>query len=91
MRTHNKTIVRLVSNTQFNHLASVRRWASNTTASSAESASDEVEWKQAKPYNEIPGHRPLPVIGSMCALLPLVGKITKIQIFSAPNFNYCNC
>lgn len=35
---------------------------------------DVVEWNNAKPYEAIPGLKSLPVIGTMWAMLPLVGK-----------------
>lgn len=35
------------------------------------------EWRNAKPYDEIPGLRSFPVIGTSWVLFPYVGKVTQ--------------
>lgn len=35
------------------------------------------EWEAARPYSEIPGPQPLPLIGNTFRFLPVIGKINK--------------
>ena len=34
----------------------------------------ELEWQSAKPFNKIPGHRSLPLLGTTWVTMPLIGN-----------------
>lgn len=38
---------------------------------------DEVEWKNAKPFDEIPGLRSVPLFGTFWGMLPLIGTLSS--------------
>lgn len=42
----------------------------------------DLEWENAKPYEEIPGLKSLPVIGTGWVFLPIVGKTHKIHVLN---------
>lgn len=42
------------------------------------SAPDAENWNNAKPFEQIPGYRILPVIGTMHSMLPVVGDCSAI-------------
>lgn len=46
------------------------------------------EWKAAKPFDQIPGHKVLPFIGSTWALFPVVGNETRLRNSKATSQNY---
>lgn len=37
------------------------------------------EFANAKPYNEVPGPKPIPILGNTWRLLPVIGKYSSIQ------------
>ncbi|XP_068143718.1 probable cytochrome P450 301a1, mitochondrial [Drosophila tropicalis] len=41
-----------------------------------EGASSTREWQNALPYNEIPGPKPLPILGNTWRLMPIIGQYT---------------
>lgn len=43
----------------------------STTVTTAE----DVEWAQAKPFDQIPGLKSLPILGTAWAMFPVVGKV----------------
>jgi hypothetical protein len=38
------------------------------------------EWNEAKPFDQIPGAKPWPLIGTLWQFLPFVGNYLKIKI-----------
>jgi hypothetical protein len=40
------------------------------------------EWQQAKPYEEIPGPKPYPVVGNLWRFLPGIGKLLFILFYN---------
>ena len=49
-----------------------RRW--NTTVANRITEDELTEWEQAKPFEQMPGNRSLPVIGTLWTLFPVVGQ-----------------
>ena len=43
-------------------------------SSTSTTAADDVEWAQAKPFDQIPGLKSLPIIGTTWSMFPIVGK-----------------
>jgi len=72
-------LVRRVLSTNKSTAAVIRRWKANTSiqlsTTAADCAETVSEWDQAKPFEQIPGARPLPVVGTMWVLFPVVGKL----------------
>jgi hypothetical protein len=58
--------------------ALMRRWKTNTVSqplTTADECNETLsEWDQAKPFEQIPGARPLPIVGTTWVLFPIVGK-----------------
>lgn len=54
------------------------------TASSVASLKDEVQ-ECARPYSEVPGPKPLPLVGNTWRFLPFIGKV-KVK-FPCPQLN----
>lgn len=54
------------------------RWISKSVKREQEllepSLAETEEWSLAKPYSEVPGPRPLPLIGNTWRLLPIIGQ-----------------
>lgn len=43
-------------------------------------SNEQIEWENAKPYEEIPGRRSVPILGTTWAFMPIVGtKATAKQ------------
>lgn len=42
---------------------------------------DDDEWNSAKPFEEIPGIRKLPVVGTVWGFLPVVGNLTLFTVY----------
>jgi hypothetical protein len=53
--------------------AARRSGPAKCSASSAAALKDEVQ-ESARPYSEVPGPKPLPVVGNTWRFLPLIGK-----------------
>ena len=66
-----KIVTRQLSSSESKFFHTTKRWVTSRTT---EETVDDVEWEQAKPTDQIPGHRPLPVIGTIWSLLPVVGQ-----------------
>ncbi len=49
------------------------------TSSSNVSPEEDPEWKTAKPLEEMPGYRNLPILGTAWVILPIVGNIFIIK------------
>lgn len=45
------------------------------------SAVEDDEWNSAKPFEEIPGIRKLPVVGTVWGFLPVVGTLTLLTVY----------
>jgi hypothetical protein len=50
----------------------IKRW--NSTAAVTQARPE--EWGYAKPYEDIPGPKPLPVIGNAWRFIPHIGNVT---------------
>jgi hypothetical protein len=50
----------------------------NSTAAVAQERPE--EWDFAKPFEDIPGPRPLPVIGNVWRFIPHIGKVTYCSV-----------
>ncbi|XP_055839276.1 probable cytochrome P450 301a1, mitochondrial [Episyrphus balteatus] len=50
--------------------------ATATSASSATDVSSSKEWENALPYNEVPGPKPLPILGNTWRMMPIIGQYT---------------
>ena len=37
------------------------------------------KWNRAKPFNQIPGHKPLPIIGTAWAFFPVIGHGIEVE------------
>jgi hypothetical protein len=46
----------------------------NSTAAAAQARPE--EWDYAKPFEDIPGPKLLPIIGNTCRFIPLFGNVT---------------
>ncbi|XP_046491941.1 cytochrome P450 CYP12A2-like [Neodiprion pinetum] len=74
----NSTLVRLTL--AFSRSETIISKRSATTATGVQSQSTfDVEWKAAKPYESIPGPKPLPVLGNVLRFLPVVGEFQNIS------------
>lgn len=61
-----------IENTQIMCLVSQRSKATVAVNSSSNNDYDD-EWKTAKPFEEIPGYRSYPIVGTMWSMLPVIG------------------
>jgi hypothetical protein len=41
----------------------------------------ETKWKQARPYSDVPGPKPLPIVGNTWRFLPFVGTNTVLYTY----------
>lgn len=63
----------------FSHLKNSYRKVSTLTLSDGKSEEAfDVEWKSAKPYELIPGPKPLPLVGNILRFFPVIGKKYKL-------------
>jgi hypothetical protein len=44
------------------------------------------EWNNAKPFEDIPGPKPLPIIGNTWRFIPYIGKVNYL-IFNSLNYH----
>ncbi len=49
--------------------------------SSSNVSSEDPEWKAAKPFEQMPGYRNLPILGTLWAMLPIVGNYIGLIIY----------
>lgn len=70
--------------TQVLYLSSQRSKASVAVGSSSNNATVtkdfDDEWKTAKPFEEIPGYRSYPIVGTMWSMLPVIGIQSSLII-----------
>ncbi|XP_069672594.1 probable cytochrome P450 301a1, mitochondrial [Periplaneta americana] len=55
------------------------RLAVKRSATAATSAAEQEDWNNAKPYEEIPGPKPLPLVGNIWRFLPIIGEYSKME------------
>ena len=77
---------RVLSTNKSTAAAVIRRWKANTSTQPSTTADDCAEtvseWDQAKPFEQIPGARPLPVVGTMWVFFPVVGKLEVTVLYT---------
>ena len=75
-----------VVKTTDNKAAYLQRYFSTEAGSKEKTSSSNVspedpEWKAAKPFEQMPGYRNLPILGTLWAMLPIVGNYIGLIIY----------
>ena len=63
--------------------ASAASTRSSSTQSSNHLAVEDVEWSNAKPFEEMPGLRSVPILGTSWVMLPVVGNVCSTTCYCA--------
>lgn len=56
------------------YLSSEPALKEQSSSSSNASSEEDPEWKAAKPFEQLPGYRDLPGLGTLWVMLPVVGR-----------------